>query len=272
MERRLGLIAAAGPLPAQLAAEARRRGWRVVAFAFDKAPGLAEASDDLVRCRLTDVQAVLSELLERRIATVVFAGKLWKSTLLAHASHTDAAGRALGGAGFSDGALVERVVATLDSLGIGVLDPRPMLSRWMPEEATVTGGEPAPTDWADIAAGLRLGLDLARHGVGQTVVRARGATLAVEAAEGTDETIRRGLALAGTGAIVVKAVPADHDFRFDVPVVGPATLELMRAGGARVLALSRGRVLLADRDEAVRIAEAADIAVVTVDDGVAAGV
>lgn len=271
MERQLGLIAAAGPLPAQLAAEARRRGWRVVAFAFDEAPGLVEASDDLVRCRLTDLQSVLGELVTRRIGSVVFTGKLWKSAVLAQASLTDEVGRAVAGGGFSDAALAGRVVGVLAGLGIDVLDPRSILEARMSADARVAGPEPDPAEWADIVAGLRLGLDLGRHGVGQTVVRARGATLAVEAAEGTDETIRRGLSLAGPGAVVVKAVPADHDFRFDVPTVGPATLDVMRRGGGRVLALSRGRVLLVDRDEVVRIAETAGITVMTIDDGMAAG-
>ena len=58
----------------------------------------------------------------------------------------------------------------------------------------------------------------------------------MEAAEGTDETIRRGAKLAGRGAVVIKAVAAEHDFRFDVPTVGPTTLEAMAEFGATVLA------------------------------------
>jgi hypothetical protein len=91
-------------------------------------------------------------------------------------------------------------------------------------------------------------------------------TVALEAAEGTDETIRRGGRLAGPGAVVVKAVAASHDYRFDIPTVGAATLEAMREGGAAVLAVPAGRVLLLDRDEAVRLADQAGIAVVSVDD------
>ena len=89
------------------------------------------------------------------------------------------------------------------------------------------------------------------------MVRSRGVTLAVEAAEGTDETIRRGAKLAGHGAVVVKAVAADHDFRFDVPTVGPATIAAMAEDGATALAVDAGKVLLVERDEAVRIADRA---------------
>ena len=95
-------------------------------------------------------------------------------------------------------------------------------------------------------------------------MRSRGVTLAVEAAEGTDETIRRGAKLAGRGAVVVKAVAAGHDFRFDIPTVGPATLAAMAEGGATALAVDAGKVLLVEREEAVRIADRAGIAVVSV--------
>ena len=98
------------------------------------------------------------------------------------------------------------------------------------------------------------------------MVRARGVTVALEAAEGTDETIRRGGRLAGPGAVVVKAVATSHDYRFDVPTVGAATLEAMREGGATALAVPAGRVLLVDRDEVVRLADQTGIAVVSVDD------
>jgi hypothetical protein len=106
---------------------------------------------------------------------------------------------------------------------------------------------------------------LAEFGIGQTVVRSLGVTVAVEAIEGTDETIRRGTRLAGRGAVVVKAVAAAQDYRFDIPTVGAATLEAMAEGGATALAIEAGKLLLVDRDEVVRLADRAGIAVVSVD-------
>jgi len=129
---------------------------------------------------------------------------------------------------------------------------------------TLTSREPAPGEWEEIRAGFALARRLAEHGIGQTVVRSRGVTLAVEAAEGTDETIRRGVKLAGRGAIVVKAVAEGHDFRFDIPTIGPATIAAMADGGATALAVDGGKVLLVDREEAVRTADRAGIAMVSV--------
>ena len=267
MERRLGLMAAAGGLPARAAAEARREGWRVTAFAFDNAPALDTHSDAVVPSRLTDIQAVLTELGRREIAAVVFVGKFWKEAAFAQADGADAAAAKLSARGLSDAALAEMVVATLGALGIEVLDPRRFLGPWLLSErwladAAAVAPAPSPSEQDEIRAGLDLARHLAGRGIGQTVVRARGVTVAVEAAEGTDEAIRRGTRLAGPGAVVVKAVAPEHDYRFDVPAIGPATLEIMAAGRARVLAVEPGKILLVDGEEVLARAAAAGIALV----------
>ncbi|HSB42138.1 MAG TPA: UDP-2,3-diacylglucosamine diphosphatase LpxI [Methylomirabilota bacterium] len=266
MERSLGLMAGAGILPGRAAAEARRRGWRVTAFAFEEAPGLAEAADACIPSRLTDIQAVLAELAARRVEAAVFVGKFWKSRAFSHYDRADDAGRGLARAGLSDAALAAMVVATLAAMSIEVLDQREFLAPWLLPAGTLSARAPTSAEWEEIREGFRLAARLAADGVGQTVVRARGVTVALEAAEGTDETIRRGARLAGPGAVVVKAVAGSHDYRFDIPTVGAATLEAMREGGAAALAVPAGRVLLLDRDEVVRLADGSGIAVVSVDD------
>jgi DUF1009 family protein len=116
---------------------------------------------------------------------------------------------------------------------------------------------------------VRHGLTVARlvadAGVGQAVVIKHGAVTAVEATEGTTETIRRGLAQAGAGAVVVKAAAREHDYRFDTPGVGPETTEVAAAGGASVLAVEAERVLVVDRDECLRIANGAGMALIGVE-------
>jgi hypothetical protein len=263
-------MAGAGVLPARAAAEARRQGWQVVAFRFDDAPGIEAASDAVVPSRITEIQAVLTELVDRRVEAALFVGKLRKQTAFAEVDSSDEAGRRLGSSGLSDGALGEMVIATLGAMGITVLDQRPFLAPWIVGSRALGAAvrEPSAAEWEEIREGLALAREMARWGVGQTIVRARGVTVAVEAAEGTDETIQRGARLAGPGAVVVKAVAPGHDYRFDVPAIGVATLETMRAGGATALAVERDKVVLLDHDDVVRIAAAAGIAVVGVgDDG-----
>ena len=228
MERSLALMAGAGTLPGRAAQEARRHGWRVVAFAFEEAPGLAEAADHVIPSAITDIRAVITNLAAQGVGAAVFVGKFWKSSAFSRYDEADAAGRSLARGGLSDAALGQMVVATLAGMSIEVLDQRQFLGPWLLAAGTLTARAPSDAERAEIQEGFRLAGRLAEDGIGQTVVRARGVTVAVEAAEGTDETIRRGGRLAGPGAVVVKTVAAAHDYRFDVPTVGTATLEAMR--------------------------------------------
>ncbi|MBI2199859.1 MAG: UDP-2,3-diacylglucosamine diphosphatase LpxI [Candidatus Rokubacteria bacterium] len=267
MERCLGLMSGAGALPGRAAAEARRQGWRVVAFAFDDAPGLSESADLVVPSRLTDIQSVLGSIEGKRVEAALFVGKFWKQEALAQVHAADDAGRRLARRGLSDAALSAVILETLGALGVRVLDQRLFLGPWLFDAPSLTPRAPSEAEWQEIRAGWGLCRSLAAHGIGQTIVRSHGVTVAVEAAEGTDETIRRGTALAGPGAVVVKAVAADHDYRFDIPTIGPTTLEVMAAGGAAVLVVPRRKVLLVEREVVVGVAERAGIALVGIDEG-----
>jgi DUF1009 family protein len=86
--------------------------------------------------------------------------------------------------------------------------------------------------------------------------------VAVEAVEGTDGAIRRGGELAREGAVVVKRAKPQQDLRFDLPAVGPRTIEVMASVKAAVLALEAGKSVLLDREDTVRRAEQAGIAIV----------
>ncbi len=265
MERSLGLMAGAGVLPGRAAAEAKRHGWRVAAFAFEEAPGLAETVDDFIPSRITDIQAVLQGLAVRQVRAAVFVGKFSKERVFTDIDRADEAGLRMARLGLSDAALGEMVVSALKGIGVEVLDQREFLAPWLIAAGRLTRRAPSAEESEEIQAGFAMARHLAAFGVGQTVVRSRGVTLAVEAAEGTDETIRRGTRLAGPGAVVIKAVAPSHDYRFDIPTIGPTTIEAMAAGGATALAVDSGKVLLVDGDEVVRMADAAGIAVVSVD-------
>jgi DUF1009 family protein len=269
VERALGLMCGSGALPAHVAAEARRQGWRVVAFAFGRAEGLEAAADRAIPSRLTALDAVLEALGRERVGAVVFAGKLDKQEMLALAPAADAAGRRIVAAagGLGDGGLAQAVSGTLGALGIEVLDPRAFLGALLAPPGPLTPRAPSPAEWQDVRLGLELARRLAGLGAGQTVVVRQGAVAAVEGLEGTTEAIRRGCALAGAGAVVVKAVGPGHDYRFDVPAVGPETVAALAAGGAAVLALEAGRVLVLERAAVAEVAARTGLAVVGVEEG-----
>jgi DUF1009 family protein len=115
-------------------------------------------------------------------------------------------------------------------------------------------------EYGETVARALAGLDL-----GQTAVVKHRAAVALEAMEGTDETIRRAGRIAGPGTTVVKVSKPRQDMRFDVPVVGEGTLGAMREAGAKVLALDAGRTLVIDRQAFLLLAEADGVAVLGLD-------
>ena len=264
--RSLGLMCGAGVLPARMATEARRQGWRVVAFAFPGAGDLATAADAIVPTRIEAMGPVVETLAREQVSAVAFSGKFWMGDLLAagppDATHARMAARA---GALLDGNLAEAIVATLAGLGIELLDQRRFLGDWVGGPRTWSARAPSQEEWSDIRRGFAVARVMAQASVGQTVVVRRGAVSAVEAIEGTTEAIRRGTALSGPGAVVVKGVAPGHDFRFDTPGIGPETIEVAAAGGVAALAIEAGCVLMVEREATIARADAAGMALVSVD-------
>jgi DUF1009 family protein len=136
----------------------------------------------------------------------------------------------------------------------------------------MTARHPTEDEERDIAYGREVAKAIAGYDLGQTVVVAAQACVAVEAMEGTDATIARagelfrglegGASTLSRALTVVKVAKPNQDMRFDVPVVGVATLETMRAAGATCLCVEAGRTLLFDLDAMVKVADAAGICLV----------
>jgi DUF1009 family protein len=268
VERPLGLMCGAGALPARVAVEACGRGYRVLAFTFTgEPPGLAAVVDRIIPSRITDIGAVLRTLTAEGVTSILFSGS-FSSRHFLQAGRGDRAGQEIlahGDGSLTEAHLSQGLLAVLAPLGIDVLDQRPFCGTWIPTVGALGRHRPSDEQQRDIDRGLAVARSLAALNVGQTVVVKRGVVAAVEAAEGTSETIRRGLAVTGPGASVVKAVAAGNDYRFDVPSVGPETLACLAEGSAAVLAFEAGRVLVLERERATTIADEHGIALVGVD-------
>jgi DUF1009 family protein len=113
----------------------------------------------------------------------------------------------------------------------------------------------------DIEFGYQLAKEIGRLDIGQCVVVRHQVAVALEAVEGTDETVRRGGRLAGPGTVVVKVCKPGQDLRFDLPAVGLGTIAAMQEAGAKVLAIEAGKTLMFDRAEMLKQADRAGIAV-----------
>jgi DUF1009 family protein len=165
----------------------------------------------------------------------------------------------------TDVRLADAIASTLAGLGIELLDQRPFLGEVLDGARCWSTRTPTETEWADINRGFEVARLLAAASVGQTVVIRRGAIAAVEAVEGTTEAIRRGGGLSGPGAVVVKATRPDHDFRFDIPSIGPETIQAATAGQVAVVAIEAHRVMIVDRPATVAAADAAGMALLAVE-------
>jgi DUF1009 family protein len=161
--------------------------------------------------------------------------------------------------------LIGAIAAELESEGIELVDSTCFLQDSLPHSGTLTRREPSKQERQDIAYGLEIAREIARLDLGQTIVVRGQACVAIEAMEGTDETIRRAGKLARGRLTVVKVAKPDQDMRFDVPVIGVPTIEAMIQAGATCLCITAGKTLMFDRDQMIQLAERHKISIVAAD-------
>jgi DUF1009 family protein len=171
--------------------------------------------------------------------------------------------------------LLGAVAKVLGDEGIELISSTQYLEPLLAKEGLLTRRPPTTEEAKDIDYGRTVARAIAGYDLGQTVVIAAQACVAVEAMEGTDATITRAGELFRTleddgdesstlsrSLTVVKVAKPNQDMRFDVPVIGLATIETMRAAGATCLAIEAGRTLIFDRDAIVAAADRANISVI----------
>jgi DUF1009 family protein len=157
------------------------------------------------------------------------------------------------------------VAEELGKDGVELLDARPWLGELMPGEGFRIGPKISRAQQEDVEFGLRMAKEVSRLEIGQTVVVKEGTVLAVEAFEGTDRALSRGGELGGKigGAVAVKVAKENHDWRFDIPCVGPQTLETCARARIAVLAFEAGKSLLLEQETCAALADKNRISVVT---------
>jgi hypothetical protein len=158
--------------------------------------------------------------------------------------------------------LIGAVAKVLQEEGIELVDSTTFLAPLIPGPGVLTQRAPDAEETADVAYGRSIARQIAGLDLGQTVVVRDRACVAIEAMEGTDETIQRAARITGgKRLVVVKVSKPNQDMRFDVPVVGLRTIEVMRRSNATVLAIDAARTLLFDREKLIAAANEAGIAI-----------
>ena len=266
----LGLIAGSGPLPFEVASAARERGLRVAVAAIeDNAdPALERAVDGpFVWLNAGELGKLIEFLRGAGAREVILAGAVSKRALLADPKRLRPDARALALLGRlgarGDDAILRAVADELEREGLHVVESTRQLESRMTRPGVLCGPPLEPATRADLALGLRVVASLGEHDVGQACVVRQGTVLAVEALEGTDRMIRRAAEF-GAGAVLVKAAKRSQDMRFDVPVIGPTTLEVAAEARLRAIGLEVGRTLVLEPERCTRAAERAGISIVGV--------
>jgi DUF1009 family protein len=159
-------------------------------------------------------------------------------------------------------ALISAVAEVMRDNGVELLDSTVFLEPLLAREGVLTSRPPSEEERADLEFGYRMADAIAALDIGQTVAVKHKAVVAVEAMEGTDEVIGRAGHLAGPGVRIVKVAKPNQDMRFDVPVIGIATIQAMRVAGASALSVDAGRTLVLDGEHAFASADDAGIAIV----------
>lgn len=280
VHRTLGLIAGNGQFPFLLLDAARAQGLRVVVAAIKEETSpemneraLREPNDVSVYwLSLGELSRLIAMFKSEGVTRAVMAGqvkhkqifssirpdwRLAKLLLNLRTRNTDM--------------LLGAVAKVLEDEGITLMSSTAFLEPMLAPVGLLTERAPDETERGDIEYGLKVARGIAGFDLGQTVVIASGACVAVEAMEGTDATIARAGEIFRTlgeeastlerRLTVVKVAKPNQDMRFDVPVAGVPTIDAMRAAGATCLCVEAGRTLLFDREAMIAAANAAGIAI-----------
>jgi len=260
-----GLIAGNGRFPFLVLEGARSQGidMAVIAIKEEADPDLGKLAQRLHWVSLGELSKTIDLLHQEGVTQAVMAGQVkhnkifsairpdWKLAKVLFAlpkKNTDS--------------LIGAVAKVLEDEGIRLVDSTVFLKPLLPDAGVLTRRKPSHEEYADMTYGLSLARNLAAMDIGQTVVVSSQACIAVEAMEGTDETIARAARIAvGRPLVVVKVGKPKQDMRFDVPVVGLPTIATMKASGATALAIDAQRTLLFDREALIAAANDAGIAI-----------
>ena len=164
---------------------------------------------------------------------------------------------------FHDDDILRAVTDELMKEGIEIISSTQYLPELLAPPGCLTRKKPTKAEKEDVQFAWKVAKELGRLDIGQCVVVRRKTVLALEAMEGTDETIRRGGRLAGEKAVVVKVSKPNQDLRFDVPSVGPDTIRVMAGEKASLLAVEAGKTLLFDRKEMIALADKLGVSVIS---------
>jgi DUF1009 family protein len=261
----IGIIAGGGQYPLMVADSIRKQGHRIVAVAHrdETDPELAKKVDQIVWIRLGQLGQLIKALKKNGVQKALMAGTISKRLMFK--IKPDLKGLTLMSklAIFHDDGILRSLAKELEKQGISIVSATAYIPELLSPPGCLTKRKPTKKEKEDIEFGWRIAKELGKLDIGQCVVVRRGTVLALEAMEGTDETILRGGKLAREKAVVVKVSKPNQDLRFDIPSVGLNTVETMAKVKASVLALEAGKTIMFDKPKMIELANRSGIAILS---------
>ena len=274
-EKRLGLIAGNGRFPFLVLDAARAQGLEVIVAAIKEEtfPEIESRGATVHWLSLGELSKLIETFKREGVHRAIMAGQVKHKQIFSSIRPDWRLAKLLLTLGSRNtDSLLGAIAKVLAEEGIILEDSTSMLEPLLSKAGVLTRRPPTEPEQKNIDYGRTLARHLAQFDIGQTVVVAEGACVAVEAMEGTDTTIERAGQIMGSlesnpsilsrALTVVKIAKPNQDMRFDVPVVGAKTIEVMRNAGATCLALDAGRCLLLDGAKISGAADAANIAII----------
>lgn len=264
---KIGLIAGNGRFPLLFAQTVKKQGKDVVAVAHEgqTLSELDQYVDKLLWIKVGQVSKMISFFKEHSVKEVVLAGGINKSMMFTQFRPDFKALLLLSKLkSKNDDTLLRAFAQEMEKEGFTVVNSTVYLSSVTPRQGCLTRRSPTDEERKDIEFGWKIAKGIGEMDIGQCVVVKNQTVLAVEAIEGTDETIRRGGSLAGKegGIVVVKVSKPNQDLRFDAPAIGPKTIRILKEAGATVLAIEAAKTIILDQEEMIKLADKENIAVV----------
>jgi DUF1009 family protein len=265
----LGLIAGNRTLPLEFSRQARAAGVKklvAVAFENETDPALAGLVDEIVWVKVGQLSKMIGAFTDRKISQCVMVGQIAPKNLFDLRPDLRTLALLFRLKEKNAHTIFCAIADELKKDGVELIEATPWLAPLMPGKDFQLGPKLSNSQKADVEFGFKIAKEISRLEIGQTVVVKNGAVLAVEGFEGTDKCLARGGELAGKdgGAVAVKVAKEKHDLRFDIPCIGPQTLETCSASGIAVLALESDRTLLLEQETCVQFATKNKISLTTI--------
>ena len=265
--RTLAIIAGNGVYPFALARSARAAGVsRIVAAAFtgETDPALATLVEEVEWMRVGQLGKMLGFLEKSGARHAVMAGQIHPKNLFDLRPDFKALFMLARLPRRNAESIFGAIADEMKAVGVELLPATTYMEEHLAPGGLIAGPRPKSRVEDDLRYGFHIAKESSRLDIGQTVVVKNGTVLAVEAFEGTNAAIKRGGELGRGNAVMVKVSKPNQDFRFDVPVIGPLTLEAASAAGIRAIGVEAGKTLLLEREKMAALADEHHISVVGV--------